>query len=240
MALEKLRAVWERKVFGFAGKMTWLSPTLVTLVTLPVGIFAAWLMASAGSDNTGGWILLAAAAAVGICQLLDGFDGTLARATNRVTRFGDLLDHTIDRILDIVWLVAIGMNVAWVGDESLGWLAAVLTLFGSYMGTQAQAVTGSRDYSGFSRADRMALMILALAVSGTMALTGNEMSGTLFAPWSGVPLNPLSILLVICAVGGLYTFIRRFMQAKGQLAILDEQKPLSVSEGDTAVDADVR
>jgi hypothetical protein len=46
--------------------------------------------------------------------------------------------------------------------------------------------------------------------------------------------------LVICAVGGLYTFIRRFMQAKGQLAILDEQKPLSVSEGDTAVDADVR
>jgi hypothetical protein len=86
----------------------------------------------------------------------------------------------------------------------------------------------------------MALMILALAVSGTMALTGNKMSGTLFAPWSGVPLNPLSILLVICAVGGLYTFIRRFMQAKGQLAIMDEQKPLSVSEGDTTVDADAR
>jgi phosphatidylglycerophosphate synthase len=237
MALERLRSVWERNMSKIAAKMTWLSPMTVTLLTLPFGLLAAYLMASAGDDKTGGWMLLGAAATTGFCQILDGLDGTLARATNRVTRFGDLLDHTIDRILDIVWLVAIGMNVVWIGDTSLGWLAAVLTLFGSYMGTQAQAVTGSRDYSGFSRADRMVLIIVALAVSGIMALTQTTISGTLFPPWTTVPINPMSIALLICAAGGLYTFVRRFTQAKAKLAILDQQKPLSVRDDDKLVDA---
>ena len=238
MALEKFRSVWERNVSGIAAKLTWLSPTTVTMLTLPFGILAAWLMATAGTDESGGWTLIAAGATVAFCLILDGLDGTLARVTNRVTRYGDLLDHTMDRVLDILWIVAIGLNAAWIGVESLGWIAALLTLFGSYMGTQAQAVTGSRDYGGFGRADRLVLTVLALWISGIMAITSTEISGTLFGPWSAVAVNPLSILLVVCALGGLYTFACRFWKAKGELSVIDQQKPLTVSNGQGITDAD--
>ena len=237
VALEQFRSIWERNVKVIAAKLTWLSPMTVTLLTLPFGILAAWLMATADTTVTGGWTLIAAGLTVGFCQLLDGLDGTLARATNRVTRFGDLLDHTMDRVLDILWIVAIGMNIHWVGDATLGWLAAMLTMFGSYMGTQAQAVTGSRDYSGFSRADRLVLTILALWGCGIMAIMESQSWGSLIGPWSSVPFNPMSLLLVVCGVGGFYTFSRRFMQAKAKLDILDKQKPLTVSDGIGNTDA---
>ena len=93
VALEQFRSIWERNVKVIAAKLTWLSPMTVTLLTLPFGILAAWLMATADTTVTGGWTLIAAGLTVGFCQLLDGLDGTLARATNRVTRFGDLLDQ---------------------------------------------------------------------------------------------------------------------------------------------------
>ena len=61
-------------------------------------------------------------------------------------------------MLDAVWVVCISVPV-FVGDMTLGFAAAFLTLMGSYMGTQAQAVAGSRNYRGFSRADRTVLTL---------------------------------------------------------------------------------
>lgn len=239
MALQQLRSVWENMTSKHAAKLTWLSPELVTWVTLPIGLMAAWLMSIAGRDANGGWLLLGAAALVGVAQLLDGFDGTLARATNRVTRWGDLLDHTLDRVLDIVWLVAIGMNVAWVGEESLGWAAALFTMFGSYMGTQAQAVTGRRDYTGFSRADRLVVTIIGLSAAGIMALTGTSDFGQFFGAYSHVAINPLTLILVISGLGGAYTFLRRFLQARGHVNELDKTEPLSVTTAIETNDVEV-
>ncbi|GIR75622.1 MAG: hypothetical protein CM15mP78_03210 [Candidatus Poseidoniales archaeon] len=88
----------------------------------------------------------------------------------RVTRWGDYLDHTIDRVLDAVWVVCISASV-FVADVTLG-LPPLLTLMGSYMGTQAQAVAGSRNYRGFSRADRTVLTLLSLLIMGIMLLAG--------------------------------------------------------------------
>jgi phosphatidylglycerophosphate synthase len=237
VALEQFRSVWENLTAKRAEKMTWLSPAFVTWLTLPIGLCAAWLMMTAGRDSTGGWLLLGSAALVGIAQLLDGFDGTLARATGRVTRWGDLLDHTLDRVLDIVWLVAIGMNSVWVGDASIGWAAALFTMFGSYMGTQAQAVTGRRDYSGFSRADRLVITIIGLTAAGIMALTGTPDFGWYLPPLSNVAINPLTLIIVISGVGGAYTFIRRFIQARSHVNELDKNEPLSVTPDTEITDA---
>ena len=49
------------------------------------------------------------------------------------------LDHTIDRVVDVGLIIAIGYNAAFVIDPLAGWAAALLTLLGSYMGTQAQS-----------------------------------------------------------------------------------------------------
>ncbi|GIS43844.1 MAG: hypothetical protein Ct9H90mP16_09140 [Candidatus Poseidoniales archaeon] len=46
------------------------------------------------------------------------------------------MDHTIDRLVDLSLLIAIGINTAWIDVHWLGWAAATLTLLGSYMGTK--------------------------------------------------------------------------------------------------------
>ena len=48
-----------------------------------------------------------------------------------------------------MWVIAIASSTAWVDDPVLGWAAAWFTLLGSYMGTQAQAVSGGVTIADF-------------------------------------------------------------------------------------------
>ena len=154
-----------------------------------------------------------AAVMMATAMALDGLDGNLARATGQVTRWGDYLDHTLDRVLDVVWILALGYNMIWFGHVELAWIAAMLTMFGSYLGTQAQAVAGSRNYGGFSRADRMVLTVVALLSTALMAY----MDAGSWGEWSGIEFNPISAIIVISGIGGIYTFIVRFNSTRRQL-----------------------
>jgi phosphatidylglycerophosphate synthase len=172
---------------------------------------------------------LAGALSIGVAMIFDGLDGSLARAKGEVTRWGDYLDHTIDRVLDGVWVVCISASV-FVGDMTLGFAAAFLTLMGSYMGTQAQAVAGSRNYRGFSRADRTVLTLLSLVAMGIMLLAGWSIDATYPGWFDHIPVNPLSLIVFISALGGIWTFSVRFMQAKGEIQRLDTEDPLPQPE----------
>jgi phosphatidylglycerophosphate synthase len=59
----------------------------------------------------------AAAGVVVICSLLtDGIDGAVAALTKRSTTFGFVLDSVVDRIVDVLWLIAlvrVGASGAW-------------------------------------------------------------------------------------------------------------------------------
>ena len=99
----------------------------------------------------------------------------------------------------------------------------MLTMFGSYLGTQAQAVAGSRNYGGFSRADRMVLTLVALLSAALMSY----MDVGSWGEWNNIEINPISIILAISGIGGLYTFIIRFYKARADLQSLDISKPLS-------------
>ncbi len=69
-----------------------VTPNQLTLAQLGGGFAAAGLI-GAGELFWGGIALLGAAA-------LDAFDGTLARTTGRVTKFGGVLDSTVDRLFE--------------------------------------------------------------------------------------------------------------------------------------------
>ena len=71
-----------------------VTPNMLTTAQLLGGIGAAVLIAE-GELAWGGVAILAAAA-------LDAFDGTLARTTGRVTRFGGVFDSTVDRLFEAV------------------------------------------------------------------------------------------------------------------------------------------
>tara|TARA_B100000575_G_scaffold258529_1_gene230194 strand:- start:303 stop:1010 length:708 start_codon:yes stop_codon:yes gene_type:complete len=225
MALEKLRRRWEAWLQPVLQMFSAFSPATVTWMALPLGVAGGLLAMYAPDEASGGWWLIGGALMIALAMLFDGLDGSLARAKGEVTRWGDYLDHTIDRVLDAVWVVCISASV-FVGDVTLGFAAAFLTLMGSYMGTQAQAVTGSRNYRGFSRADRTILTLLSLVAMGVMLLAGWTV-GTTYPGWfDHLLVNPLSLIVFVSAIGGVWTFSVRFLQARGEIQRMDVEDPL--------------
>jgi len=225
MALEKLRRRWETALGPMIRIASNLSPITVTWIALPFGVAGGLLAMYAPNEASGGWWMLGAALMIGLAMIFDGLDGSLARAKGEVTRWGDYLDHTIDRILDSTWVVCLSASI-FVNDLALGFAAALLTLLGSYMGTQAQAVAGTRNYRGFSRADRTVLTLLSLIVMGVMLLMDFSTSTVYPAPFDHINVNPLSIVVFISALGGIWTFLVRFKQAQGDIQAIDKADPL--------------
>lgn len=225
MALEKMRRRWEAALQPVLQFFHRFSPATITWLALPFGVGGGLLAMYAPDDASGGGWLLGAALMIALAMLFDGLDGSLARAKGEVTRWGDYLDHTIDRILDATWVVCISASV-FVGDMTLGFAAAFLTLLGSYMGTQAQAVAGSRNYRGFSRADRTVLTLLSLIIMGLMLIFNTAITASFPAPFDHINVNPMSLIVFISAVGGIWTFLVRFLQAKGEIQALDASDPL--------------
>jgi hypothetical protein len=116
------------------------------------------------------------------------------------------------------------MNAAFVSNMSAGLAAGLLTLLGSYMGTQAQSVGLDRIYGGFSRADRMIITLLGLLIAAMQAYTGSTgidlVSYHEFFEYillGNEELNGMTGALAISAWGGIYTFIVRFNSTRSQL-----------------------
>ena len=227
MALEQLRKRWESIASPLVSGLGRTNPAVLTWLALPIGVAASFLAFTAPKSDTGALMLIGAALLITFSMILDGLDGQLARQTGQVTRWGDYLDHTLDRLLDAMWVIAIASSPAWVDDPVLGWAAAWFTLLGSYMGTQAQAVSGGRNYRGFSRADRTILTIAALALTGIFWLIGVQDYASAPLPFEHLEMNPLSVIVIVSGLGGIYTFFVRYTQARKEIIALDQEQPLA-------------
>ena len=220
---EKMRGVWTKAIQPMVLKMDDLDPRVLTWTSLILALGSFWLIAEAGLDEDGAMMIGAAVVLILIAGVLDALDGALARHQGVAGPYGDFLDHTIDRVVDVGLLIAIGMNAAFVSNPGAGAVAAVLTLFGSYMGTQAQSVGLDRIYGGFSRADRLVLTIACLIAAAWQAYSGGigyDVSDIAYTGWvmlGNTELNGMTAALSISAWGGVYTFLSRFMNTRSQL-----------------------
>ena len=221
---EKMRERWTKAIHPLVLRLGGLDPSVLTWSSLVLALISFYLLVGAEKDAKGSIAIVSAVLIILIAAILDGLDGALARHQGVDGDYGDFLDHTIDRIVDVGLLVAIGMNAAFIEDPSSGYLAALLTLFGSYMGTQAQSVGLGRIYGGFSRADRMVLTLMALIIAAWQAHSGfsgyeieeiHEVMEWLILGNS--ELNGMTFALSISAWGGLYTFIVRFIKTRSGL-----------------------
>lgn len=231
MGLEGLRGRWERVIRPLVARMGGVEPCTLTWLTLPLALWACYLITTAGRDQEGAFRLVGGTLLVLLASVLDAMDGNIARTHGKTTRYGDYLDHTIDRVVDIALLLAIGHNAAWVPNAVWGWAAALATLFGSYMGTQAQSVGLGRNYGGFGRADRLAVILLAMILAAIQASTGWS-----DPVWLGIGWNPLLGAVLISFIGGLWTFIVRFGAARVDLQRLDAHEPLTQTENGSIED----
>ena len=101
-----------------------LNPNLVTIVGLLISGVGAYFI-SAGQWWIGGLVVLFAG-------IFDLFDGALARATSSVSRFGALLDSTVDRVSEAV--VLLGLLAYYLSrDDDVGSILVYAAIIGSIM-----------------------------------------------------------------------------------------------------------
>lgn len=106
------------------------TPNALTLLGLVLTLGVAVVLAL-GYTRLGGWLFLLAGA-------FDALDGTLARLTNRKTRFGAFLDSTCDRYADAA--VLMGMMIPFLrSGQQTPVILAVASIIGSVMVSYTRA-----------------------------------------------------------------------------------------------------
>ncbi|MDC3326120.1 CDP-alcohol phosphatidyltransferase family protein [Euryarchaeota archaeon] len=219
-----MRDTWTKAIQPIVLKLGNLDPSVLTWTSLLVSLVGFYVLAIAGMNTTGALMIVVAVILVLIAGVFDALDGALARHQGTDGPYGDFLDHTIDRIVDVGLLVAIGMNASFVSNPDAGLIAGLLTLLGSYMGTQAQSVGLDRIYGGFSRADRMIVTLLGLLIAAMQAYTGGSGIDIIsyneyleYILLGNTELNGMTAALAVSAWGGVYTFLVRFNSTRKQL-----------------------
>ncbi len=142
---------------------TRVKPNYLTISGFLMNIFVAWVI-SQGYFLLGGSLILVA----GIFDLLDG---AVARYTNRVTKFGALLDSTLDRWSDAVLLFGLLWYFAWQPDQDtslemiLIFAALVGFLLVSYVRARAEGLGLDADVGIMRRTQRILLLSMGLMLS---------------------------------------------------------------------------
>jgi len=175
-----------------------VSPNALTILTLPVSGISAYL-AGIGALAASGIVLL-------IAGLLDMLDGALARATERETAFGALLDSTSDRISEA--LVLVGVLIFYMGRTAgeervagaiLVFTAVVGSSMVSYVRARAEGLDLNCKVGVMTRPER----IVALA------------SGLILGQWWELALlAALAVVSVLTAI----TTVQRVLHVRNLLS----------------------
>ncbi len=154
-----------------AAPFLWLRipPTAITVAALApaaVGAYYTWRQE---------WFL---AVGFGVASgFLDMADGAVARIQDRVTTFGGFLDSVVDRVVDLVFLFAIGFAL----DTPTTWALVGVGVLGSYGTSYARArvyedARPPRDawHQFFERPERAILIGLGVLVQGILEAAGRD------------------------------------------------------------------
>ncbi len=146
--------------------------------------------------------LFAAGFVVLVAGFFDIIDGALARRTNRTTRFGAILDSTLDRLAEAVLLL--GILFLYASEQSVTGvlvvgLALVSSLLVSYIRARAEALSVECHVGIFTRSERVIVLALGLLL--------NQFD------------NALVIALAVIAVFSIITIGQRLLYAWQQTKI---------------------
>jgi CDP-diacylglycerol---glycerol-3-phosphate 3-phosphatidyltransferase len=139
---------------------THITPNAVTCIGLMITIVAAVLVALKHPFAAGFVVLFAG--------LFDMLDGALARRTNRVTKFGGVLDSTLDRVSEAVVLIGVAVfyanqyNTWGVALAGIGMMSSQLV---SYVRAKAEAMNINCEIGLFTRPERVVILSLGLLLS---------------------------------------------------------------------------
>ncbi|GIF17538.1 CDP-diacylglycerol--glycerol-3-phosphate 3-phosphatidyltransferase [Actinoplanes tereljensis] len=141
-----------------------VTPNAVTVAGTIGVLFGAWL----GSQGH----LLWGTIVVTACALTDALDGTMARMRGGTSKFGALLDSSMDRIADGAVFGAVVWYLAGQGNPYGGMIACLISLVAgqvvSYVKARAQSLGLNADVGIAERLERL----LILGVGGLLGAAG--------------------------------------------------------------------
>jgi len=148
-------------IVGTLNKMG-ITPNALTFINLGLNILAGVVIAM-GHFLIGGVLVLVS----GLCDILDG---ALARLTGRSTKFGAILDSTVDRIAEAAVLCGLLFWYVQGGAEEnrLAVVLVLIVLVGSflvsYIKARAEGVGWRCEVGLFTRAERVIVLALGLLI----------------------------------------------------------------------------
>ena len=179
-----------------------LTPNALTVIGFGISAVAA---ATAAAQL---WIPAAALVIFG--GSFDMLDGGLARAQNRVTRFGAFLDSTLDRWGEgIVYIgIVAGASEAGFGTGAVLAAAAAVSSFQvSYTRAKAESLELNGEVGIAPRAERLVLLTVGLVAAGLDGGIGTGARGQLW----------LALALAIIFVTASITAVQRTWHVRTQL-----------------------
>ena len=139
-----------------------VNPNVLTFLGLVVNIIAAFLFGYANSENQARMFRYAGLVIIG-SGFFDLVDGAVARASNRVTRFGGFFDSVVDRYSDASQFVGLMVFYGRSGRSVYVILAAIAMISAimvSYTRARAESLIGSCRVGFMERPERLVLLII--------------------------------------------------------------------------------
>ena len=139
-----------------------VNPNVLTFLGLVVNIIAAFLFGYANSENQARMFRYAGLVIIG-SGFFDLVDGAVARASNRVTRFGGFFDSVVDRYSDASQFVGLMVFYGRSGRSVYVILAAIAMISAimvSYTRARAESLIGSCRVGFMERPERLVLVII--------------------------------------------------------------------------------
>jgi CDP-diacylglycerol---glycerol-3-phosphate 3-phosphatidyltransferase len=185
-----------------------LTPDALTLIGFAITVVAALLLA------TQQWLLGGIVVLVG--GIFDMFDGTLARATGRVSRWGAFLDSVFDRWGEAI--VYVGIIVGCVAASfGAATMLAAMAMASAFMVSYTRAKSEGLGFSsgtGMAAVGMMPREVRLLALSLGLVLAA--VLPSLRPEGSEVLPTVLGTVLAIIAIGSTITTIQRILHVRAQ------------------------
>jgi CDP-diacylglycerol--glycerol-3-phosphate 3-phosphatidyltransferase len=166
-----------------------LTPNALTIIGLLLNVFTGWVLAT-GHLFIGGFLVL-------FSGWFDMLDGAMARITGKTTRFGALLDSSVDRLSEAALFGGLIFFYSDRGDTLevvLAYAAIIGSIMVSYSRARAEGLGLKGEAGLLARPERLVLLTLGLLLSE-------------------VTLTALVIVLWILAIGANFTALRRLTYA---------------------------
>ncbi len=150
-----------------------------------------------------------------VANLFDMLDGSVARLTGRVTKYGTFLDSSLDRLSDMTVFFGIMIFYARsVPQHSLlnvflAGVGMICSVMVSYTTARSEALGVKANIGFLQRPERMVLLMIG-------ALSTWDWNSDFFL------FNRMPQVLAVLAVGSFWTMMQRVIFIRGELMKLDD------------------